>query len=565
MEIIRIKGNKKYNPILTKIRVAAYVRVSTKFDLQINSFESQKKYYENKINQNENWILVDIYADEGISGTQTKKRENFLRMIKDAMSGKIDLILTKSISRFARNTVDALKYARKLKEKGIGIYFEEEGIYTLHTSTELLLTILSSVAQQESENISAHVKLGREIGMQEGRILKNKRPFGFNYNNKTKKYTINKREAKVVQIIFNYFLETKCINQTTMFLKNKKYKNYNNNTNWEKSSVGLILRNSRYIGIMETRKYIISSPREKKHIKNTGQENRYLIYDYNPKIISDEVFYKVQEILNNNIKEKSKTQFNRNIMRCGFCGCTLNILNKDTAGETLICNKMCSTKKEKCINSKSISTSIIKKVLIECLTKYLKKNINNNDEHKKNIGKKEREIILRKKSMNVESLINKKINKGKYIEINKEIDQKINSINKCITEYEEEQKRLNDKKEIEIKLYNDIVGKLDTKKNVYSLLKELKLTLIIGGFDEKDHSKPYMIRFILLNTFKKNGKRENVAMFKRFTLNNNEEFIYNVLLDYQSKHIKKMQKETDNGFKILNKKIRVRLEIVEEK
>ena len=165
MEVLKIAKQEESKLIVNKekINVAAYARVSTDSDDQINSFESQKKYYESKINKNNDWRLVNIYADYGISGTNIYKRENFLRMISDALIGKIDIILTKSISRFARNTVDTLKYVRLLKERNIAIIFEEERINTLDNTGEFLITVLSSVAQQESFNISAHVKKGHEM------------------------------------------------------------------------------------------------------------------------------------------------------------------------------------------------------------------------------------------------------------------------------------------------------------------------------------------------------------------------------------------------------------------
>ena len=143
-----------------KLKVAAYARVNTDSEDQLNSFESQVKYYNEKIAKNIEWSFVEVYADESISGTQDYKRSNFMRMIQDSINGKIDLILTKSISRFARNTLDTLKYVRMLKEKNVAILFEEENINTLEMAGELLLTILSSVAQQESETISSHVYKG---------------------------------------------------------------------------------------------------------------------------------------------------------------------------------------------------------------------------------------------------------------------------------------------------------------------------------------------------------------------------------------------------------------------
>lgn len=140
--------------VIKRKRVAAYARVSTEKDEQTNSYEAQVNYYTNYIQANPEWVFVGIYSDAGITGTSTKKREGFKRMIDDAMNGKIDLILTKSVSRFARNTVDSLVNVRKLREKGVEVYFEKENIYTLDTKGELLLTILSSLAESESVSIS---------------------------------------------------------------------------------------------------------------------------------------------------------------------------------------------------------------------------------------------------------------------------------------------------------------------------------------------------------------------------------------------------------------------------
>ena len=146
-------------------RVAAYCRVSTDSEDQLNSYRSQVKYYTDKINENKDWMMAGIYADEAITGTQVSKREGFQKMIRDCMEGQIDMVITKSISRFARNTLDTLKYVRMLKEKEIPVFFEDENINTLSMDGELLLVVLSSVAQQEVENISSNVKKGLAMKM----------------------------------------------------------------------------------------------------------------------------------------------------------------------------------------------------------------------------------------------------------------------------------------------------------------------------------------------------------------------------------------------------------------
>ncbi len=188
VEIIKKRENNELsnnNDNSQKLKVAAYARVSTDLEDQKTSFISQQKYYLEKITENPKWMFVEVYADEGISGTQAFKRENFMRMVKDAENGKIDLILTKSISRFARNTLDTLKYVRLLKANGIGIIFEEEGINTLDMAGELLLTVLSSVAQQESETISSHIRLGYKMKRERGELVGFSSCYGYTYDSKT--------------------------------------------------------------------------------------------------------------------------------------------------------------------------------------------------------------------------------------------------------------------------------------------------------------------------------------------------------------------------------------------
>ena len=184
MEITKIaKAIKKDNTIsdgsIKKPRVAAYIRVSTDSSEQINSFDSQYKYYANKIKNNPNWEFAGIYSDEGISGTRTTTRNGFLKMIIDSERNKMDIIITKSISRFARNTLDTLKYVRFLKEHNVRVIFEEENIDTLDMQSELILTIVSSVAQQESINLSEHIKKGKVSKILNGDYLCTRAPYGY--------------------------------------------------------------------------------------------------------------------------------------------------------------------------------------------------------------------------------------------------------------------------------------------------------------------------------------------------------------------------------------------------
>lgn len=208
--IRKIEGrvDRKNGGVLNRLlRVTAYARVSTDDEDQRNSYQSQLSFFKAKIKDNPEWVYVDMYADEAISGTLDYKRSNFMRMIDDALAGKFDMIITKSISRFARNTVDTLKYVRMLKERNIAIFFVEENINTLEMSSEFVLTILSSVAQQESENISNHVKLGFKAKMERGELIGFNGCLGYDYNPETKSLSVNEEEKKIVEYIYNRYIQ----------------------------------------------------------------------------------------------------------------------------------------------------------------------------------------------------------------------------------------------------------------------------------------------------------------------------------------------------------------------
>ena len=196
-------------PLTERLRVAAYARVSTDDEEQLTSYEAQVDYYTKKIRENPDWTFVEVYADEGISGTNTKKRKNFNRMIDDAMAGKIDRIITKSVSRFARNTVDTLTTVRKLKEKGVGVTFEKENIDTLDSKGELFITIMSSLAQEESRSISENVTWGWRKRIADGKVsVAYSRFLGYE-KGPDGKMQIVEDEARIVREIYAMFLDGK--------------------------------------------------------------------------------------------------------------------------------------------------------------------------------------------------------------------------------------------------------------------------------------------------------------------------------------------------------------------
>ena len=225
------------------LRVAAYCRVSTDKDDQRNSLESQKSFFENYIRSNPDWELVKIYPDEGITGTSTKKRVQFNTMISDAKRGKIDRIITKEVSRFARNTIDTLQYTRELKELCIGVIFINYNINTLYSDGEIRLTIMASIAQEESRKTSERVKWGQKRRMEKGVV------FGRNilgYHLEKGVLTINEEEAKLVRHIFNKYLEGKGLHVIGRELREEGYKTKTGNSECTNKSVRTILQNEKY-------------------------------------------------------------------------------------------------------------------------------------------------------------------------------------------------------------------------------------------------------------------------------------------------------------------------------
>ena len=278
-----------------KLRIAAYCRVSTDSDEQAGSYEAQVAHYTDYISRNPEWELAGIYADDGISGTNTKKREQFNEMIDDCVAGKIDKVITKSISRFARNTLDCLKYVRKLKELNIDIFFEKENIHTLEASGELLLTIMASLAQQESQSLSQNVKLGLQFRYQDGKVQVNHNHFLGYTKDADGNLVIEEEEAKVVRRIFREYLEGSSFRDIAQGLERDGIKTGGKKSRWHLSTVQGILRNEKYIGDALLQKTITTDFIEKTRIKNDGSLPQYYVKDSHPAIIPKDLFTQVQE------------------------------------------------------------------------------------------------------------------------------------------------------------------------------------------------------------------------------------------------------------------------------
>lgn len=277
------------------LNVVAYCRVSTSHEEQENSYESQVAYYTKLITNTPEWNLVAIYADDGISGTDMKKRDNFNLMMERCLrkDKDIDLILTKSISRFARNTVDCLSCIRRLKERNIAIYFEKEHINTLESTGELLITILSSQAQEESRNISENVKWGLKRKYENGEVLI-KRTFGYEKGT-DKNLHIIPEEAEFVRMIYKKYLEGQSLNGIANLLTKMKVKTIRGNTRWSDSSIRVILTNEKYIGDAVAQKTFTADYLLKDRRKNKGELPQYYVQDLHEPIISKELYYLVQQ------------------------------------------------------------------------------------------------------------------------------------------------------------------------------------------------------------------------------------------------------------------------------
>lgn len=275
-------------------KVAAYARVSTDKSEQITSYEMQVRYYTNYIYSNASWDFVKVYTDEGISAVNTKDRDGFKEMIEDAMNGKIDLIITKSVSRFARNTVDTLTTVRKLKEKGIEVYFEKENIYSLDSKGELLLTIMSSLAQEESRSISENVTWGYRKRFAEGRVLI---PYG-NFLGYEKGEDglprIVPEEAKIIKLIYKLFLEGKTPYGISQILQEQGILSPRGKKNWSDTTVLSILTNEKYKGDALLQKCYTVDFLTKKRKKNGGEVPQYYVKNSHEAIIAPEIFDLVQ-------------------------------------------------------------------------------------------------------------------------------------------------------------------------------------------------------------------------------------------------------------------------------
>lgn len=304
----------------TKIRVAAYARVSTEQDEQQSSYEAQVNYYTNFIQSNPNWEFVGVFSDEGISGTSTKHREGFNRMIDTAMQGNIDVILTKSISRFARNTVDTLQTIRKLKKVGVEVRFEKEGLGSLDPKCEMILTVFSSLAQEESRSISENVRWGIRHRMQMGQVSLPYSSFLGYRKGENGRPEIVEEEAEIVRRIYQMFLDNYSIREIAETLTKDGIPTPRHKTVWSATTVERILRNEKYRGEALLQKTYVVDFLTKEQCKNNGEVQQYRVENSHPAIIDPEIHKQVQKKLDEMRRgRRSRSPLAKKII-CGECG-----------------------------------------------------------------------------------------------------------------------------------------------------------------------------------------------------------------------------------------------------
>ena len=370
-----------------RIRVAAYCRVSTKQEEQINSYEVQKKHYTEKINANPEWQMVGIFADRGITGTSVLKRDEFNKMIKLCKSKKIDMILVKSISRFARNTVDCLHYTRMLKTLGIDVYFEEQGIHSIKSDAEFYISIYGTIAQSESENISANVKWGKLQSAKEGKVSFMYKNFLGYRKGADGNPEIDEEQAETVKIIYDRFLAGDSLKQIAVKLQNEKRLSPSGRNEWSTATIRSILSNEKYKGDAIINKTFTVDCLTKEIRKNNGERPKYYVENNHPAIIDAEKFGRVQEELARRIGKKkvkeigTKTEQGKysskyaltELLICGECHTPYRRCTWTAHGEKRIvwrCVKRLDYGKKYCHNSPTLEENRIQTAIVNAIQKF---------------------------------------------------------------------------------------------------------------------------------------------------------------------------------------------------
>lgn len=381
------------NPILSsrkdeyrRLRVAAYCRVSTDEEDQLNSLETQMQYYTSKIAENPNWTMVGIYADEGITGTRADKRDKFMKLMRDCQKGKVDYILTKSTSRFARNTVDSLTWIRKLRAIGIGVYFEEQNLDSSKVENETLIGFFSVMAQSESESISGNVKWGIHKRMRNGTYAVQFNMLGYKRGDDGEPYIIPE-EAEIVRDLFNRFLDGASLGQLKDFLENKKVLTRRGKSEWSISVIRGMLSNEKYVGDILYQKTYRADCISKKVKVNRGEMTRYLVSNNHAPIIDRDTFNLVQAELSRRTSKNKKmdsaiTEQGKysgkfalsELLICGSCGSAYRRNSKVAKGKTTYywrCVNRVEHGTKYCKDSAGVEEKMLQESICRCLSKML--------------------------------------------------------------------------------------------------------------------------------------------------------------------------------------------------
>ena len=384
-EAIDVQGNTFQS--YRRIRVAAYCRVSTKQEEQLNSYEVQKKFYTEKINSNPDWQMVGIFADKGITGTSVLKRDEFNKMIKLCKDKKIDMILVKSISRFARNTVDCLHYTRMLKALGVDVFFEEQGIHSIKSDAEFYISIYGTIAQSESENISANVKWGKLQSAKEGKVVFSYKNFLGYRKGEDGKPEIDEEQAETVRMIYDRFLAGDSLKQIAEKLQNEQRLSPSGKSEWSSSTIRSILSNEKYKGDAIINKTFTVDCLTKEVRKNRGERPKYYVENSHPAIIDAETFGRAQEELARRIGKKkvkeigTKTEQGKysskyaltELLICGECHTPYRRCTWTAHGRKRIvwrCVKRLDYGKEYCHNSPTLEENRIQTAIINAIQKF---------------------------------------------------------------------------------------------------------------------------------------------------------------------------------------------------
>lgn len=535
VKIIKVKQiDENDNVSRIKKRVCGYARVSTDSDDQITSYKSQIEHYTNLIMANTDWIFVGMYADDGISGTQVKNRIEFQRMIDDALNNKIDMIISKSISRFARNTMDTLKYVRLLREHNVDVYFEKENIHTLELDSEMFLTLYSAFAQAESESTSQNVKMGLRAKMKKGGYCGQANPFGFNWNKEEKKLEINEKEAEVVKIIFELYEQGLGCKKIAINLNSLGYKPRVAST-WDSKKVLRVIKNEKYVGDLLGQKYYVDDPMTHKKKKNFGQKEQYYATDVHKGIVSRNLWNKCQEIYNQrSVKyapygKKNKEKYSRkypfsSMIDCGFCdGKYIRKVGGKTGKGNNIkrvsywrCGNIVNKKKE-CQAKESIRELYLKDIFIQIFNTIASHNKSNRNRLFKIIKETLNE---NNNKINYNTLLNEK---WKYEErLSHLIDLKLDNYDN-LKVYEQKEKEINEKL-FEINSEIISLSKNNNKSNkienqLLQIKKVLESSVMLEEFD--DDIFKLIIKKIIIGAYDDSGTfNTNIIIF---VLNLNED------------------------------------------